>query len=119
MNYTLFMEEGELVAEWNRTLTVNETTYTHVYKQYKMDVNGTTQTVAKVWVYSSDGTLITDPSWYFVSYPLVYLYQFLWIWQWIHYGDDYYLYTHWNPYEAQHLISVWYSQCATIGAGMV
>jgi len=103
MDFKEIINEGELVKEWNSTYTINNTVFTYMHKQYKLEVNGTSVTVEKIFVYSSDGTLITDPSCFFTSAPLAYLYGFWIWWYWIVYGADYYWYTHFDPPELEPL----------------
>ncbi|MBS7252292.1 MAG: hypothetical protein KIH08_17145 [Candidatus Freyarchaeota archaeon] len=91
----LIISEGEIVREWNTTSTVNDTTYTYVYRDYALEINGTTQHLLKVSVYASDGTLITDPYIKIINAPLMY---WTWWWGWypVLYGWDYGIYQHYT-----------------------
>ncbi|MHA1431976.1 MAG: hypothetical protein ACTSRV_16540 [Candidatus Freyarchaeota archaeon] len=90
--------EGKVVREWNKTITINNTTYTYVYRDYALEINGTTQHVLKVSVYTSDGTLIIDPKIMITQAPLYY-----WLpWPWCYpvlYGYDFGMYVHFTPEE--------------------
>jgi len=94
----LITAEGKVVREWNKTITINNTTYTYVYRDYALEINGTTQHVLKVSVYTSDGTLIIDPKIMITQAPLYY-----WLpWPWCYpvlYGYDFGMYVHFTPEE--------------------
>ncbi|MEX2725539.1 MAG: hypothetical protein Q6367_016735, partial [Candidatus Freyarchaeota archaeon] len=94
----LILSEGEIAGEWNTTSTINDTTYTYVYRDYELEINGTTQHVLKVSVYTSDGTLIIDPKIMIAQAPLYY-----WLpWPWCYpvlYGYDFGIWTHYTPEE--------------------
>ncbi len=94
----LIIAEGEVVREWNTTSTVNNTAYTYLYKDYALEINGTTQHVLKVSVYTSDGTLIIDPKIMITQAPLIYWYWW-WGWHLMLYGYDYGMYLHFTPAE--------------------
>ncbi|MHA1362955.1 MAG: hypothetical protein ACTSP1_10600 [Candidatus Freyarchaeota archaeon] len=85
MDVNYVVRNGDLLKEWNTTTESNGTTYTHMFKEYSMNVNGTTLTVVKVTVISSDGTVITDPYLYVHKVDLFYL-QFVVISWWPYYG---------------------------------
>jgi hypothetical protein len=97
MNYVV--QNGELLNQWNTTSEINGTTYTSIFKEYSLDVNGTTLTVVKVTIMSSDGTVIVDPYLYVHKFDLFYL-QFViisWLPFWgiyvpCYYGWDIYSY---------------------------
>ncbi|MHA1363588.1 MAG: hypothetical protein ACTSP1_13810 [Candidatus Freyarchaeota archaeon] len=90
--------EGEVAREWNTTSAVNDTLYTYVYRDYVLEINGTTQHVLKVSVYTSDGTLIIDPNLMITQAPLIYWYWW-WGWHLMLYGYDYGIYLHFTPAE--------------------
>ncbi|MHA1645300.1 MAG: hypothetical protein ACTSV0_09735 [Candidatus Freyarchaeota archaeon] len=98
MDVDYVVQNGELLNEWNTTSEVNGTTYTSMFKEYSLEVNGTTLTVVKVTIMSSNGTLIVDPYLYVHKVDLFYL-QFVWVsWPWwgvyvpCYYGWDIYSY---------------------------
>ena len=97
-NINLIMSKGEVVRQWNVTNTVNENTYTYVYSDYALDINGTTQHFLKVSVYTSDGTLIIDPNLMIFATPL---YYWVWWFGWypILYGYDFGCWVHYTPEE--------------------
>jgi hypothetical protein len=98
MDVNYVVQNGELLNEWNTTTEINGTTYTQMFKEYSLDVNGTTLTVVKVTIMGSDGTVIVDPYLYVHKFDLFYL-QFVWVaWPWwgiwvpCYYGWDIYYY---------------------------
>ncbi|MEX2706628.1 MAG: hypothetical protein Q6352_015455 [Candidatus Freyrarchaeum guaymaensis] len=99
MDVDYVVQNGELLNQWNTTSEVNGTTYTSMFKEYSLEVNGTTLTVVKVTIISSDGTVIVDPYLYVHKVDLFYL-QFVvisWlpfygIWVPCYYGWDIYSY---------------------------
>lgn len=95
----LILSEGRVVGEWNTTSTVNNTTYTYVFKDYALEVNGTTQHLLKVSVYTSDGTSIIDPKIMITMAPLYYWVWFLWINYPVLYGYDFGIWIHYTPEE--------------------
>ncbi|MEM3564248.1 MAG: hypothetical protein QXR19_13515 [Candidatus Jordarchaeaceae archaeon] len=104
----LIMSEGEIVREWNTTNTVNDTTYTYVYRDYSLEINGTTQHLLKVSVYASDGTLIIDPYVKIANAPLIY---WTWWFGWypVLYGWEYGAYTHYTPAETPYFLAAAYA----------
>ncbi|MGQ9720951.1 MAG: hypothetical protein ACUVXA_06460 [Candidatus Jordarchaeum sp.] len=99
MDVNYVVQNGELLNQWNTTSEVNGTTYTSMFKEYSLEINGTTLTVVKVTIMSSDGTVIVDPYLYVHKVNLFYL-QFViisWIPYWgiyvpCYYGWDIYSY---------------------------
>lgn len=88
----LLLNKGEVVKEWNTTNTIDNTTYTYMFKDYALDINGTTQHILKVSVYANDGTLIVDPYINIVVAPLIY-FVFGWV---IVYGWEFGAYQHYT-----------------------
>lgn len=108
-NINMIVEQGEIVREWSTVKIVNGTEVTSVYREYAMEINGTTQSVLKITVYSSDGTVISDPYIRISKTPLI---CWIWSWQWwwfalvpIWYGHDVFAYTHFTYLEAD----LWYA----------
>ncbi|MEX2725543.1 MAG: hypothetical protein Q6367_016755, partial [Candidatus Freyarchaeota archaeon] len=102
-NINLIVEQGEIVREWRTVKTVNGTEVTSVYREYSLEINGTTQNVLKITVYSSDETVISDPYIRISRTPLI---CWIWSWQWwwfalvpILYGYDVFAYTHFTYLE--------------------
>ncbi len=73
MNINYVVQNGELLNQWNTTSEINGTTYTSIFKEYSLEINGTTLTVVKVTIMSSDGTVIFDPYLYVHKVDLFYL----------------------------------------------
>lgn len=77
-------------------------------REYAMEINGTTQKVVKVYVYSYDGRAIVDPYMCIQWSPLLWL-CYTWVFWWpyyigwwptiLPYGNDYYLYLSFTPDE--------------------
>jgi hypothetical protein len=108
-NINLIVEQGEIVKEWSTVKTVNGTEVTLMYREYSLEINGTTQSVLKVTVYSSDGTVISDPYIRISKTPLI---CWIWVWQWwwftlvpILYGYDVFAYTHFTYLEE----NIWFA----------
>ncbi|MHA1364228.1 MAG: hypothetical protein ACTSP1_17135 [Candidatus Freyarchaeota archaeon] len=117
-NINLIVEQGEIVREWRTVKTVNGTEVTSVYREYAMEINGTTQSVLKITVYSSNGTVISDPYIRISRTPLI---CWIWSWQWwgfalvpIWYGYDVFAYTHFTYLEE----NIW-SEYVITGPGTV
>ncbi|MGQ9723165.1 MAG: hypothetical protein ACUVXA_17820 [Candidatus Jordarchaeum sp.] len=115
-NINLIVEQGEIVREWSTVKTVNGTEVTSVYREYAMEINGTTQSVLKVTVYSSDGTVISDPYIRISRTPLICL---IWSWQWwcwrfvlvpILYGYDVFAYAHFTYLEE----NMWFAEVVNV-----
>lgn len=82
-NINLIIEQGQLVSEWNRTVTINSENCTAINQVYTLEINGTIQTVTKVSIYSPNGTKITDPYIYLIANLLMYWVRTgYWMWVW-------------------------------------
>ncbi|MFB0562073.1 MAG: hypothetical protein ACETWM_12790 [Candidatus Lokiarchaeia archaeon] len=108
-NINMIVEQGEIVREWSTVKIVNGTEVTSVYREYAMEINGTTQSVLKITVYSSDGTVISDPYIRISRTPLI---CWIWSWQWwwfalvpILYGYDVFAYSHFTYLEE----NIWFA----------
>ncbi|MEM3561865.1 MAG: hypothetical protein QXR19_01430 [Candidatus Jordarchaeaceae archaeon] len=98
MDVNYVVQNGELLNQWNITTEINGTTYTSMFKEYSLDVNGTTQTVVKVTIMSSDGPVIVDPYLYVHKFDLFYL-TFVIISWWPFYGIYVPCYYGWDIYS--------------------
>ena len=85
-NIDLIIEQGELVREWNTTITIGGENCTAINRVYEREINGTMQSVIKVSICSPNGTEIIDPYIYLIRNPLVY-----WSWFWGGWFTWYYL----------------------------
>ncbi|MFB0561140.1 MAG: hypothetical protein ACETWM_07985 [Candidatus Lokiarchaeia archaeon] len=80
-NTDLIMEQGQLVREWNTTITIDGENCTAINQVYELEVNGTILTFIKVSIYSPDGVKISDPWAMMLSSKLIYWTK-VWIWTW-------------------------------------
>lgn len=78
------VQYGQIVAEWNAVQTIEGTGYLLVMREYVLNDYG----IVKVTVYTSDGTVVTDPYVYVVIVPIK-----IWVLWWeVQVGEDGWLY---------------------------
>ncbi|MBS7250248.1 MAG: hypothetical protein KIH08_06610 [Candidatus Freyarchaeota archaeon] len=112
-NIDLIMKQGQLVREWNETVTIDGENCTAINRVYELEVNGTILTFIKVSIYSLGGVMVKDPYGMLVANPLVY-----WTWVWggwftwylvpVVYGMDYLSYTRF-PGEPSNEANLYYA----------
>ncbi|MFB0562129.1 MAG: hypothetical protein ACETWM_13070 [Candidatus Lokiarchaeia archaeon] len=118
-NIDLIMEQGQLVREWNTTITIDGENCTAINRVYELEINGTVLTFIKVSIYSPDGVEIADPYGMLVANMLVYYTWYLW-WPpgswwpiWIYgpvvYGMDYLAYTRFPGEPSTEAVTYFYS----------